>query len=189
MKRVLVILFIVSLCVNAWFIYDNYRWQQREEYSKTFARATGHPVDNISWDTGFKKLKDAVKLKTKSDTGKKYYYVNIWTTWCGPCVREMPWLDSIAGKLRKDIRYIFASPSSESTCSTYQKKYKVSNFIYLGDMSDFISAVCTKKKIKNPSYPMVLILNSHGDILHYSEGAYVSPAEAADFEKLIGKLE
>jgi thiol-disulfide isomerase/thioredoxin len=188
MKRFLIILFIVSVCANAWFIFDNYRWQQREEYSRIFAKAMGDPVDNISWDTGFKRLKDAMRLKVKNSTAK-YYYVNIWTTWCGPCVREMPWLDSIAGKMKKDVNYVFVSPYSEATCSTYQKKYKISNFTYLGNMSDFISAVCTKKKIKNPSFPMVLILNGRGEILHYSVGAYSNVAEAADFEKLIGKLE
>ena len=35
--------------------------------------------------------------------------INLWATWCGPCVVEMPMLDSLAAKLEGQLRVITVS--------------------------------------------------------------------------------
>lgn len=35
--------------------------------------------------------------------------LNLWATWCGPCVKEMPQLDALAGTLEGEVRVITVS--------------------------------------------------------------------------------
>jgi thiol-disulfide isomerase/thioredoxin len=35
--------------------------------------------------------------------------INLWATWCGPCVKEMPQLDALAGALEGEVRVITIS--------------------------------------------------------------------------------
>lgn len=35
--------------------------------------------------------------------------INLWATWCGPCVIEMPQLDALAGELEGEVRVITIS--------------------------------------------------------------------------------
>lgn len=35
--------------------------------------------------------------------------INLWATWCGPCVKEMPQLDALAGELEGEVRVITIS--------------------------------------------------------------------------------
>ncbi len=35
--------------------------------------------------------------------------INLWATWCAPCVKEMPKLDALAGELEGEVRVITVS--------------------------------------------------------------------------------
>jgi thiol-disulfide isomerase/thioredoxin len=35
--------------------------------------------------------------------------INLWATWCGPCVKEMPQLDALAGELEGEVRVVTVS--------------------------------------------------------------------------------
>lgn len=35
--------------------------------------------------------------------------LNLWATWCAPCVREMPQLDRLAGELESEVRVLTVS--------------------------------------------------------------------------------
>ena len=35
--------------------------------------------------------------------------LNLWATWCAPCVKEMPQLDALAGELEGEVRVITVS--------------------------------------------------------------------------------
>ena len=41
--------------------------------------------------------------------------VNIWATWCAPCVAEMPTLDAVAGKLGDRVRVVAISQDLDET--------------------------------------------------------------------------
>ena len=43
------------------------------------------------------------------DTGGKPTLLNLWATWCAPCVVEMPLLDELAGELGDDVRVLTVS--------------------------------------------------------------------------------
>jgi thiol-disulfide isomerase/thioredoxin len=35
--------------------------------------------------------------------------INLWATWCAPCVKEMPQLDALAGELEGEVRVLTVS--------------------------------------------------------------------------------
>ena len=51
------------------------------------------------------------KLRTLDLKGKPVL-VNLWATWCGPCVLEMPMLDTLAGNHKDALRVITVSQDS-----------------------------------------------------------------------------
>lgn len=190
MKWILILVLLVSVGLNGYFIVDEVRHYQNQEIAKVMDGAMGLSLNATTWKEGLEIF--AAKLKEKDTTllKKKYYYINVWTSWCKPCIKEMPWLDSLAGKLDKDVGYFFVSEMNDEDADKCVKRmgYSVKNFVFLNDMGDFVSAICNEKGTKSKIYPMVLILSNKGELLHSSNGAYVSAGAAISFIKLINEL-
>jgi thiol-disulfide isomerase/thioredoxin len=190
MKWILRIALILSLGINGYFIVDELQYYRNQEFMKVMNRTMGGEVNGTTWKQGLDLFKSKLIKSNKALLNKKYYYINVWTSWCKPCIKEMPWLDSIAGKANKDVAYFFVSEMSDDSADKCIKKrnYAIKNFIFLNDMNDFVSAICNMKDTKNKVYPMVLILSNTGELLHFSNGAYSSVNEAAGFAEMIDKL-
>jgi thiol-disulfide isomerase/thioredoxin len=190
MKWLLGMLVFLSLCLNVYLIYDYVRDTNNQKFGQSVNGLLGLKISKTKWSQGFKLFQAKLREDNRSLLEKKYYYINIWTNWCKPCIREMPWLDSIAGSLNKDVGYVFLSDISESVANSSLKKlnYSMKKFVFLNDMNDFVSAICNEQGTKVKMYPMVLILSNKGKVLHYSIGAYSNKREAAGFEKLINSL-
>ena len=181
-----------TLAFNAYFIIDEVVYQRNMEWGKRMEKAFGGKVEDVSWTKGLAMLKDSIKKKHPELAGKKYFYVNMWAMFCGPCIKEMPWLDSIAGTMeRKDVAYIFLAGESDKATNAMieRKKFNIKNFVYLNNMSDFISAVYNEQKKKSISYPTIVIFDDKDKIIKYEVGAYENITEAKEFVDLIGKLE
>lgn len=192
MKWMIRIALFISVAINGYFIFDEIRFNRNQDFGKALNKAIGGELSNTTWRQGLEIFKNKLKEKNSTLLNKKYYYINVWTNWCVPCIKEMPWLDSIAGSLsRNDIGYVFVSDISDDLANSClrRKNYKMDNFVFLNDMSDFVSAICNEKGTKNKIYPMALVLSNKGELLHYSNGAYESVQEASEFAELITKLE
>ena len=191
MKWLISIFLILSIACNVYFMIDEMRFHRIKEMEKAMNKAMGGEFSKTTWKEGLEIFTNKLKYKHGDLLNKKYYYINIWPNWCIPCVNEMPWLDSIAGNLKKDVGYIFLSDISDSVANNCIRKnnYNLKNFVFLNDMNDFVSAICNEKGTKSKAYPMVLILSNKGLLLHYSIGAYGSAREASDFAEMINRLE
>lgn len=153
-------------------------------------KAFGGDVNKTSWKKGLESFMTKLNNKDTAVVNKKYYYVNIWTNWCIPCINEMPWLDSLAGTLNKDVGYIFVSDISDELSKSCIKKrnYNLKNFIFLNDMNDFVSGICNERNTKTKVYPMELIFDQNGKIYHYSVGAFENQKEVKKLVDVINKL-
>ena len=149
-------------------------------------------VGDVKWGKGLQMFNDSVKKKYPELKTKKYFYINMWAMFCHPCIKEMPWLDSLSGTIdRKDVAYIFLAGESDKATNSLieRKKFKIKNFVYLNNMNDFISSVYNEQKKKSVVYPTVLIIDAKGKIYHSSTGAFANRNEAKEFVDMINKLE
>jgi thiol-disulfide isomerase/thioredoxin len=164
MKWFIYIALFISVGANSYFIYDEIQVKQNEEFERLTNRAMGGELSKTTWKQGLQLFTEKLKINNKALLNKKYFYINIWTNWCKPCIKEMPWLDSIAGTLNKDVGYVFMSDLPNKTAEECIKKknYDIKNFIFLNDMSHFVDAICNEQGRKSKAYPMVLILSNDG---------------------------
>lgn len=184
----------ISLALNVLNIIGEIGYQRQMEFVRVMNKAMGGGVDAsaVSWGKGLEMFNDSLMKKFPEQAGKKYYYINMWAMFCQPCIKEMPWLDSLAGEMnRKDVAYIFLSNTSDKSLNDLlkRKKFSIKNFIYLNNLGDFISSVYKEQKKKTVVYPTVLVIDAKGKIYHSSTGAYENMNEAKEFIDLIENLE
>jgi thiol-disulfide isomerase/thioredoxin len=59
-------------------------------------------------DLNIKKL-SAKEVKTIMDSSKGPTIINFWATWCGPCIREITWFDSIIAAKNAPVKLLLVS--------------------------------------------------------------------------------
>ena len=116
--------------------------------------------------------KDGKEVKLSDFKGKKVY-INVWASWCGPCLREIPELEKVYQKVFKN-----QNPSDKSK-DVILAKAKELNLTYpvLFDVNDrFLINYGIR------SFPSHVFINSDGTIANRFPGALTE-------EKLIKELE
>jgi thiol-disulfide isomerase/thioredoxin len=106
--------------------------------------------------------------KSRLDDFKgKFVYIDIWATWCGPCVREIPFLQKLEEKYRdKNIVFVSISIDKQNDVDKWKKMVKdkeLGGVQLLADNdwnSDFVKAFGVK------SIPRFILINPNGVIVH-----------------------
>jgi len=147
-------------CSVKWAWKDEWKKRLQEEWAKA-------PVslDEIDAD-GIRKL-----IRNDSD---KLRLINLWATWCGPCVIEFPELVTIDRMYRgRDFEFISISGdkigSKEKALKFLTKKEASNkNYIFNGDNSyDLIEAV---DKDWQGALPYTLLIAPGGEIIYKVDG-------------------
>ncbi len=166
MKFVVRIALPISLIFNVYFLYQVY-----ENYQ--FHKITSNnlfSIKKISFPSGTNYLLNRLKKEQPQLINKNYIFINIWNIGCGPCIKEMPILDSLSLNInRKDIGYVFLTENSKDLITSFLKRKKIitENFVFINDANDYISSVLNEKGIKNKAYPIQLIIDKNGTIIHF----------------------
>jgi thiol-disulfide isomerase/thioredoxin len=123
MKKVLFGLMLLFLCIH------------------TKAQSTNSFIRKV-------KIKD---VKAMMDTSTIPMIVNFWATWCGPCVREIPYFDSLITARKKPVKFLLVSldfaPSYPKELAAFVKKqgYK-GEVVFLNEFNaDYFCPVIDKK--------------------------------------------
>lgn len=144
------------------------KWAEKENWvDKAKADWASEPVSiEMIDENGIKDL-----VKNNSD---KLRLINIWATWCGPCVTEFPSFITINRMYRnRDFEFISISadePEKKDKALQFLKKQQASNTNYLFSVDDkykLIEALDPKWK---GGLPYTILIEPGGTVVYKSDG-------------------
>ena len=136
--------------------------------------------------------KDGKTVKLSDFKGKKVY-INMWASWCGPCMREIPELEKTYQKLKdnKDIVFLSITSPNDTEFKNQSPQDKGKEVILnkakelgvtypvLFDVNDrFIINYAIR------SFPTHIFINSDGTIGNRIAGAVTEESLTKEIEKL-----
>lgn len=129
----------------------------------------------------FKYLDINGKEVSLDDLKGKYVYIDVWATWCGPCKREIPYLQELEKKMHgKNI--VFVSISCDKSKADWEKMVKEKGLggvqLHIGDDRSFMEAYGIK------GIPRFILLDKEGKIINPN---MTRPSDAQT-EKTLGAL-
>ena len=144
------------------------KWSdKREDAKRSLAKWDQEPVELATIDeAGMTKL-------AKNDTGK-LLVVNVWATWCGPCVAELPELVTMNRMYRKrDFQLVTISldePGEKHAALKVLKEQRVAvtNFLWTGESKDKL-ADALDKDWQGP-VPYTVVIAPGGKVLYRKSG-------------------
>lgn len=109
-----------------------YRLQRRINNLKKAARMKGDPMPRVT-------LYNAAGEKVSLESFKgKYVYLDVWATWCGPCLYEAPYFTQLAETFKdKNIAFVKVCINEERHIKDWEA--------YIQDDPDSIINLATKK--------------------------------------------
>jgi thiol-disulfide isomerase/thioredoxin len=106
-----------------------------------------------------------------SFAGEKAVLLNVWATWCIPCVEEFPYIIQVQNEHKDDLQVVFISadfPEEIDRINQFLRDHDVYWQTYLKDDNDeaFIDAVQTEW---TGAIPISVFYNKDGSFLTYFE--------------------
>jgi thiol-disulfide isomerase/thioredoxin len=112
------------------------------------------------------KIQDVVNYYSKNNDTT--YVVNFWSTFCQPCIEEMPYLQSISKKYAKQkVKLVFVSLDVKSfypkKLNAFLKKYKITaTCIWLNETNADIFCPAVDEKWSGAIPATIIIHNKKG---------------------------
>lgn len=108
----------------------------------------------------FPELKNYLSEKT----GDNIKVINFWATWCGPCIKELPYFNSLKDSYSEHkVEVLLVSldfADQLSKVESFLEKRKISANVWLLDESDANAYIDLVDKRWSGAIPMTLLINS-----------------------------
>lgn len=127
--------------------------------------------------------------KTKLESFKgKYVYIDLWATWCGPCVREIPFLQTIEKKYHgKNIVFVSISIDKQTDFKKWETMVKEKNLggVQLIADNDWNSEFA--KSFGVTSIPRFILIDPSGKVVKAVAARPSDPELIKELDKLLIK--
>lgn len=112
----------------------------------------------------------------------KVIFLNFWTTWCPPCVAEMPSVNRLYSKFKNNEKVVFVLADADgnlkkSTAFMQKRKFDLPVYIPTGTIPE---------QLFRGSLPTTVIINKKGEIVFSNEG--MANYDTPEMEKFLGDL-
>jgi len=148
------------------------KWADKvTEYAKFKEKWAAEPVTLEKADVAMLKA-----IRANKDSGK-LRFINVWATWCGPCVSEFDEL--VEHNLRFRIRQFEMvtisadAPDDEATVRDFlgKKHASMKNYIIPADKKDEYFDALDPATVWKGELPYTLIVNEKGEVVYREHGA------------------
>jgi thiol-disulfide isomerase/thioredoxin len=103
---------------------------------------------------------DEVELGEYSD---KVIFLNLWATWCAPCIKEMPSIEALSKKFGDKVEFILASNEEiEKIIQFRNKKGFDLNYVFMNSSPESMGVY---------ALPATFIINKNGEIAFEEKGS------------------
>ena len=152
------ILFAIYLPANA---------QEMYKVSNTIENFSAEKILNYDAErTDFNSLKKEITI------------IDFFGTWCIPCLRALPHLDSIQKEFPESVRVMLISVEKESALQKFVNDHKAKNFPLIVDTDKKISEL-----FQPPSYPYTVVADAAGKIIAITEASNITANQISDWLK------
>ena len=125
-------------------------------------------------------LKDENGRITKlSDFSNKPLFINLWATWCPPCIAEMPAIDNLQKEYGDRVNFLLVSYEDHTITQSFlkEKGLNTHTFQAISKEPDLLSS---------NSIPVTFIINKQGQIVVNKTGS--SQWDSDSVKKLLDEL-
>ena len=153
--------------------------QEARSFTEAEVSSAARPLPALSFTTA-----DGAQ-KTIADYAGKPIVLNLWATWCVPCVAEMPDLNKLAAGLGDDI-VVLPLSSDRGGAPVVEAFYKAHGIDRLPVLLDHMGTVSHQLEVRG--IPTTLLIDAHGEERGRLEGAvnWTSPGSLAQLHALLG---
>ena len=136
-------------------------------------------------------VKDPARIKDVFPAAAKLRVLNIWATWCVPCVAEIPELRAVAGALGPEVALAGVSMDDMIPEATREKvitfldrqKVRYTNVYYKGNADDLARFLKVEGEI-----PVTIAFDRYGREVWRHQGAIKSADTIAELRKLLRRM-
>ncbi len=126
------------------------------------------------------------KISLKDYRGK-WVFINFWATWCPPCIKEMPDMESFYNKFKKHnfVMLAVSIDKKKKLVEKFVKKYNLTFEIF------FDPKTKVAKQFGVKGIPATFVINPQGEIISQASGPreWMDPSIIDYFEKLMAVKE
>ena len=121
-------------------------------------------------------------VELKSLLGKGPIIIDLWATWCGPCLKELPELSNLQEKY-DDIQVIAISVDKSRQLNQVKRMVKSHHYKFLTLID---KGGIYKRKLNIANIPQTFLLDRDGNIIYRHEG--YKQGDIKNLEEKIKKL-
>ena len=131
-----------------------------DEYNKEVQNMDGKPIPEIMLERP-----DGSKVSIKSLQGK-YTYIDVWATWCGPCCKEIPFLEKLVEDMKDNTKLQFVSLSMDSDREAWMAKLEKDKPAWAQFILDAEASMILSEALAITGIPRFFVLGPDGTVLN-----------------------
>ncbi len=144
--------------------------QQVKQAANNLARDEGAPIAAGEDAAPFRLTDLDGKTISLAALRGKVVFLNIWATWCAPCREEMPSMEKLYERMRKNDGFVMLAVSQDTGGRQLVADYVKKHGYHFDVLLDPQNAVADAYKVTG--VPETFIIDRHGRIVAHHAGAF-----------------